>query len=78
MQRSLLIVLALCLTASACRRSSTDQEAGSPGQQASSSTETADLGGFLIAAPVRYQNLAIFPVLSTSLSVNVLATLLWT
>ncbi|MHC4180506.1 MAG: ARPP-1 family domain-containing protein, partial [Planctomycetota bacterium] len=70
MQRSVLIVfsLALCLTAGACRESATDEDSrakpDSQAPQASKSTETAELGGFMIAAPVRYQNLAIFPVLS--------------
>ena len=70
MQRSvpIVLVLAFCLTAGACRRSSTDEasQVGPDPQQprASGGTETADLGGFLIAAPVSYRNLAIFPVLS--------------
>lgn len=68
MRRSVLVVLSLavCLTAGACRQSSTDEDsrAKPDSDKPPASAEAADLGDFVIAAPVRHQNLTIFPVLS--------------
>ena len=68
MKRSVLVVLSLavCLTAAACRQSSTDEDSRPKpdSDKPPASAKAADLGDFVIAAPVRYQNLTIFPVLS--------------
>ena len=68
MRRFIVLWFVLSLTAGGCGRPSTDKDPqakqDSQRKRASTAAQQAELGDFLIGQPVRYQNLAIFPVCS--------------